>query len=102
MGVNILPILAEIVSMMIIDIISFRFKKLNILMVIGTKVISATSLVTNIEKKKTQFTKMIERNFIFLDLDINFADIRLNIPSFINPATTTIRQNKIPSTEKSM
>ena len=101
-GVSILPRLAANVSMTITKISFFRPVWARVSMVNGIKTIKATSLVTNIEETNTMFTNKMEKYFTLLVLASILLDKKSNIPSFLKPAVTTIRQNKIARTDQSI
>jgi len=72
------------------------------IIVSGTNVIRDTSLVTSIDEKKQIFIRINDK---ILKFPANFKSpfvIFSNIPAFLSPAATPIRQNNIIITEKSI
>ena len=105
-GVNILPRFAASVCIMITRSIHFLLNFSSILCMIvivnGTNVISATSFVITMDKKKQRKTRTNATPATVLVRASSFSASRSKNPSFRKPATTVIRQNKTASVRKSI
>ena len=102
-GVSILPKLAAIVSMVIIHTsLSVLSESFNAVIVKGTKVIRATSLVITIDEKKQSNPNIRESPEMLFTFESIFSAINLKTPILLSPAITAIRQNNSPNVRKSI